>query len=172
MGEEVEELVATLRAEEIAYGAYKDDHERGMSRLLGAAAHEITKLRAILGAVMDVEKAEPTGDPYDPASWASAAKSVVAGSEHERVCAERDSLRASLTRAEARAELAEAGLPGLLFSKRKEIVERCAQIVESYARKAGEERAYMLKGPVFWLRDIANAVRTDGLSRDSDVGSQ
>jgi len=48
-------------------------------------ADALAKLRAILSAVMDVEKAEPTGDPYDPASWTSSAKSVVAGSEHDRV---------------------------------------------------------------------------------------
>ena len=58
---------------------------------------ELRKLRAILGAVMDLEKLAPAGDPYDPTSWtATVAASVVAGKEHNRVCVERDAALARI----------------------------------------------------------------------------
>lgn len=78
-------LLDELRAEAAAYSAHADDHEQGMAKLLTRAGNEIQKMRAVLTAVMNVETVEPTGDPYDPASWAAVGSYVVAGSEHDRI---------------------------------------------------------------------------------------
>lgn len=76
------------------------------------------------------------------------------------------SLTASLSRVEARAQAAEAGLPGLLFSKRKALVEHCAQIVETFATNDDEDIDY---SPAHTIKRIAAAVRDRGLSRASST---
>lgn len=84
-------FIDELRASAVLWREIGPSHIRTAEQLekaadaLEALEKERGKLRAILSAVMDVEKAEPTGDALDPTSWASAAKSVVAGSEHDRV---------------------------------------------------------------------------------------
>lgn len=64
----------------------KQNEFPGCAKLLREAADRLRRQSALISAIMDIEKAEPDGDPYDPASWkASAAQFVVAGSEFDRV---------------------------------------------------------------------------------------